>query len=158
VAVVSSGAAGIPSIDISALFRGAGARRDRVDARIAAAAAEEGFMIVGGLPADVPLGPQSRSALLRIFSLPEQEIRKLWRWNFEPRNPNVYRGWFPAQMDGPTYKEGIDIGPDIVRGEGASTPPIRCSRRRPCRRRRLCRGGGMPRRVITARWSGWRRP
>jgi len=129
---VSSGAAGIPSIDISALFRGAGVERDRVDARIAAAAAEEGFMSVGGLLADVlladvpladvPLGPHSRSALLRIFCLPEQEIRKLWRWNFEPHNPNVYRGWFPAQTDGPTYKEGIDIGPDIVRGEGGVDP------------------------------------
>jgi isopenicillin N synthase-like dioxygenase len=120
--VVSSGAAGIPSIDISALFRGAAVERDRVDARIAAAAAEEGFMSVGGLPVDVPLGPQSRSALLRIFCLPEQEIRKLWRWNFEPHNPNVYRGWFPAQTDGPTYKEGIDMGPDIVRGEGGVDP------------------------------------
>ena len=125
--MVSSGAAGIPSIDISALFRGAGVERDRVDARISAAAAEEGFMSVGGLLADVPLadvplGPHSRSALLRIFCLPEQEIRKLWRWNFEPHNPNVYRGWFPAQTDGPTYKEGIDIGPDIVRGEGGVDP------------------------------------
>ena len=74
-----------------------GVERDRVDARIAAAAAEEGFMSVGGLLADVPLadvplGPQSRSALLRIFSLPEQEIRKLWRWNFEPHNSSP--DWF----------------------------------------------------------------
>ncbi len=117
----------IPRIDISALFEGDEAARRRADARIATAAAEEGFMCVTGLPADVPLGPRSRADLLRIFSLPEQEIRALWRWNFDARNANVYRGWFPAQTDGPTYKEGIDIGPDIVRGAACvdSSDPLR---------------------------------
>ncbi len=127
VTVVKAVTPEIPSIDISALFGGDEAARRAVDGRIARAAAEEGFMRVTGLPVDVPLGSRSRSELLRLFSLPEQEIRKLWRWNFDERNANVYRGWFPAQMDGPTYKEGIDIGSDIVRGEGAvdASDPLR---------------------------------
>jgi isopenicillin N synthase-like dioxygenase len=127
VIIMAAATPDIPSIDISALFGGDGAERRRTDAHIASAAAEEGFMRVTGLPADVPHGPRCRSELLRLFSLPEQEIRKLWRWNFDARNANVYRGWFPAQTDGPTYKEGIDIGPDIVRGESSvdASDPLR---------------------------------
>jgi isopenicillin N synthase-like dioxygenase len=127
VIIMAAATPDIPSIDISALFGGDGAERRRTDAHIASAAAEEGFMRVTGLPADVPHGPRCRSELLGLFSLPEQEIRKLWRWNFDARNANVYRGWFPAQTDGPTYKEGIDIGPDIVRGESSvdASDPLR---------------------------------
>ena len=117
----------IPSIDISALFSGGGAQRDRVDAQIGSAAADAGFMTIVGLSDDVPLDPQARSDLLRIFSLPEREIRRLWCWNFDSRNPNIYRGWFPAQTDEPTYKEGIDLGPDILRGTSCveASDPLR---------------------------------
>jgi isopenicillin N synthase-like dioxygenase len=58
---------------------------------------------------------------------PIPEIRKLWRWNFDPSRPNVYRGWFPAQAGQATYKEGIDMGPDLAWGAGVvdATDPLR---------------------------------
>jgi isopenicillin N synthase-like dioxygenase len=37
------------------------------------------------------------------------------RRTFVPGNANVYRGWFPLQDGHPTYKEGTDLGPDLVR-------------------------------------------
>ena len=54
--------------------------------------------------------------MLRLFALPEAERRKLWRQKFAPQQPNVYRGWFPLQEGHTTYKEGIDIGPDLAYG------------------------------------------
>jgi isopenicillin N synthase-like dioxygenase len=62
------------------------------------------------------LGPAQRRLLLSLFALPEADIRKLWRWNFDPAQTNVYRGWFPLQNGLPTYKEGIDMGPDLAWG------------------------------------------
>jgi isopenicillin N synthase-like dioxygenase len=40
---------------------------------------------------------------------------------------NVYRGWFPLQNGAETYKEGIDIGPDIAHGaaDGRSGDPLK---------------------------------
>jgi isopenicillin N synthase-like dioxygenase len=72
--------------------------------------------MITGLPDSATLTAERRKLLLRIFSLPEAEIRKLWLWNFDHGQKNVYRGWFPLQNGFPTYKEGIDIGPDIVGG------------------------------------------
>ena len=45
--------------------------------------------------------------------------RKLWRQKFDPARPNVYRGWFPLQDGHATYKEGIDMGPDVAHGPAA---------------------------------------
>ena len=53
---------------------------------------------------------------LRLFQLPEQHTRKLWRQKFDPSHPNVYRGWFPLQTGFLTAKEGIDMGADVVHG------------------------------------------
>jgi isopenicillin N synthase-like dioxygenase len=69
---------------------------------------------VTGLPPDVPHGRAARAALLRIFALPDTEKRKLYRRKFDPLRPNVYHGWFPLQNGGTTYKEGIDMGPDVA--------------------------------------------
>jgi isopenicillin N synthase-like dioxygenase len=104
----------IPSIDIGALFRGASAKRDALDATLAAAASATGFMTVTGLPGDALAG-EMRKRLLAIFALPDIQKRALCRRSFAAENPNVYRGWFPLQDGYPTYKEGIDIGPDLVR-------------------------------------------
>lgn len=106
----------IPRIDIGALFEAPSPARDAADRAIAEAAAAVGFMTVTGLPSDVPIGRASRRELLRIFALPETELRKLWRQKFDPAQPNVYRGWFPTQPGDATYKDGIDMGPDLVYG------------------------------------------
>lgn len=106
----------IPCIDIGPLFGAASRERAGADEAIMAAAATSGFMVVTGLPADVPAGRAARANLLRLFDLPESETRKLWRQKFDPTHPNVYRGWFPLQTGFLTAKEGIDLGADLVYG------------------------------------------
>ena len=106
----------IPFIDIGALFRTSSRARDLTDQAIMAAAAAPGFMVVGGFPADVPMGRAVRAELLRLFQLPEDETRKLWRQKFDPSHPNIYRGWFPLQTGFLTAKEGIDMGADVAYG------------------------------------------
>ena len=106
----------IPHLDIGPLFGPDPTARGRVDQALLRAASGEGMLVVTGLPDWAVLDAQARQGLLRIFALPESEIRKLWRWNFDPSRPNVYRGWFPAQSGQATYKEGIDMGPDLVWG------------------------------------------
>ena len=106
----------IPLVDIRALFDAPSAERDLADRAIMAAAGTAGFMVVSGLPPDVPAGRTARAALLRLFQLPENERRKLWRQKFDPAHSNVYRGWFPLQTGYLTAKEGIDMGADIVHG------------------------------------------
>lgn len=112
----------IPSIDIAPLFDLASPARAETDNRVMRAAETSGFMAVTGLPAEVPHGPKAHAALLRLFGLPENEKRKLYRRKFDPARPNVYRGWFPLQNGGSTYKEGIDMGPDIA-GQGPAADP-----------------------------------
>jgi isopenicillin N synthase-like dioxygenase len=90
--------------------------RDATDAAILRAAGEVGFLTIAGLPASVPVGRELRANLLRIFQLEESVLHGLWRRKFEPRNSNVYRGWFPVQPGNLTSKEGIDIGADVAYG------------------------------------------
>lgn len=104
----------IPSIDIAPLFGIAAPERDRADAAILAAASGVGFMTVHGFPGDDWLTPARRAELLRLFSLADADKAKLLRWNFDPSRPNVYRGWFPLQPAAVSYKEGIDMGPDVA--------------------------------------------
>ena len=117
----------IPTIDIAALLGDDPGARARVDQEIQQAACGAGMMLITGLPGWAELNPQRRRQLLQLFSLPEQEIRKLWRWNFDPSRPNVYRGWFPLQNGLATYKQGIDMGPDLVHGAAVvdNTDPLR---------------------------------
>jgi isopenicillin N synthase-like dioxygenase len=106
----------VPAVDVAALFGPAGRAREAVDATLAAAAADIGFLIITGLPASAPLGREARAALLEVFSLDEAALRRLWRRKFAPGNVNVYRGYFPLQPGNITSKEGIDLGPDLVYG------------------------------------------
>jgi isopenicillin N synthase-like dioxygenase len=117
----------IPVIDIETLFGVSSQARDRTDQAIMAAADSPGFMVVRGLPPEVPAGRAARAELLRLFQLPENETRKLWRQKFDPAHPNVYRGWFPLQKGFLTAKEGIDIGGDVVHGAAVvrSDDPLR---------------------------------
>lgn len=117
----------IPFIDIRPLFGPTSIERDHADQAIMAAAATSGFMVVRGFPPDVPAGRAVRADLLRLFQLPQNETRKLWRQKFDPTHPNVYRGWFPLQTGFLTAKEGIDMGPDVVHGASVvhSDDPLR---------------------------------
>ena len=111
--------ADIDTIAIEALFGPPSPARDRTDARIMAAASGIGFMAIRDFPGDDWLTPQNRARLLAIFSLPEAEKQKLLRWNFDRTKQNVYRGWFPLQPTAVSYKEGIDMGPDIAHPRAA---------------------------------------
>ncbi|MER8692416.1 isopenicillin N synthase family oxygenase [Mesorhizobium opportunistum] len=104
----------IEIIGIADLFEPPSPARDHADTRIMAAASGIGFMAVRDFPGDHWLTPDRRAQLLRIFALSEAEKQKLLRWNFDPTRKNVYRGWFPLQPTAVSYKEGIDIGPDII--------------------------------------------
>jgi isopenicillin N synthase-like dioxygenase len=106
----------IPVIDVSSLFSSQGAERARADEAILLAAAAPGFFLARNLPHTVPIGRESRLELLRLFDLPEREIRPLWRKKFDSSHTNVYRGWFPLQAGFLTSKEGIDLGPDVAYG------------------------------------------
>jgi isopenicillin N synthase-like dioxygenase len=106
----------IPLIDVSPLFSSAGEDRARTDEAILRAAAAPGFFLARTLPHTVPIDRGSRLELLRVFDLPEREIRPLWRRKFDPSHTNVYRGWFPLQVGFLTSKEGIDLGPDVAYG------------------------------------------
>ena len=68
----------------------------RPDRDIMAAATDTGFMTVTGLPDDM-LSPDIRKRMLSIFDLPQDSKQRLYRHNFDPSRPNVYRGWFPLQ-------------------------------------------------------------
>ncbi len=106
----------IPTINIAPLFGQASAARDQIDQAIVAAASEIGFLLIDGLPATVPVAPARLEELKQVFALSEAQQRGLWRQKFDPAQPNVYRGWFPLQDGHQTYKQGIDIGPDIAYG------------------------------------------
>ena len=105
----------IPVIDIEPLFGEPSARRDDTDRQIMAAATSSGFMTVTGLPGDT-LSPAMRRKLLSIFALPDDRKRLLYRQNFDPSRTSVYRGWFPLTPGHQTWKEGIDMGPDVAYG------------------------------------------
>jgi isopenicillin N synthase-like dioxygenase len=117
-----SGAAEIPTIDVSALYGPDTPRRRETDRLIYTAASDAGFMTITGLPAEVPHGPAARAELLRIFSLPDTVKATLLRRTFNPASSNYYRGFFPLQGGGATYKEGIDIGPDVADPAWAPDP------------------------------------
>ena len=106
----------IPLMDIDALFGGASLRRDRTDQAIMGAAATPGFLVVRGFPSDVPIQREARADLLRLFQLPQPQVRQLWRQKFDASRPNVYRGWFPLQAGFLTSKEGMDLGADVAYG------------------------------------------
>jgi isopenicillin N synthase-like dioxygenase len=114
----------IPIIDVSSLFLSEGVDRARTDEAILRAAAAPGFFLARNLPGTVPMDRESRHELLRLFDLPEREIRPLWRKKFDPSHANVYRGWFPLQVGHLTSKEGIDLGPDVAYSLAWSDDPL----------------------------------
>ena len=109
----------IPVIDISALF-GPSSRRARCGRQSDCRGRARHRLHDGHrLSRHELLSRERRADLLEIFAIPEAEKAKLLRWNFDPTRKNVYRGWFPLQPAAASYKEGIDMGPDLVRGDAA---------------------------------------
>lgn len=104
----------IARIDISPLF-GNSAKRDSVDAAIADAAFNIGFMTVHGVPQHLRVGASERAILLSLFDMPQDERRRLYKRNFAPENPHLYRGWFPLESSPMKNREGFEIGPDLLR-------------------------------------------
>jgi isopenicillin N synthase-like dioxygenase len=110
----------IPQIDILPLFGEPSAARDEVDAQVLSAAVGSGFLTVSGAPsASSALSMHACESLLRVFRIPVDAQRRLWKQNFEPSNANLYRGWFPLESGVARSREGFEIGPDLVR----SLPP-----------------------------------
>jgi isopenicillin N synthase-like dioxygenase len=116
----------IETIGIAALFGPPSPARDDTDARILGAASGIGFMAIKNFPGDDWLTPVKRAQLLRIFALPDAEKEKLLRWNFDRTKENFYRGWFPLQPTAVSYKEGIDMGPDLAHGQAAASDDPLC--------------------------------
>lgn len=117
----------IPHIDLTPLLDDGPARADCV-AAIADAACHSGFMTVGIAPKQLGLAGDIHARLLRFFELDAAHKQRLARHKFEAANHNVYRGYFPPQNEDPTWKEGIDLGPDIAhpeRADAASGDPLR---------------------------------
>ncbi|MBZ9767195.1 isopenicillin N synthase family oxygenase [Mesorhizobium sp. CA6] len=112
----------IPAIDIAPLFGPTSPARDEADRQIFTAASGIGFMTARGFPGAELLTRERRGELLKIFDLPDAEKRKLLRWNFDPSKSNYYRGWFPLQPTAVSYKEGIDMGPDIAHADAGFAP------------------------------------
>jgi isopenicillin N synthase-like dioxygenase len=100
----------VPTIDMTPLFGPACPARETIDRAVAEAAARIGFMTVSG----APMAPEQVQVMKRIFALDPTQLRLLWRQKFDASHSNVYRGWFPLQEGHQTYKEGIDIGPDLA--------------------------------------------
>lgn len=107
----------VSTVGVAPLFESSASRRKAVDDALTRAALDVGFIVIDRLPAWALLDRSERARLLSIFRLPAEDLRPLWLWKFAPENPNVYRGWFALQNGFPTYKQGIDIGPDLVRPE-----------------------------------------
>jgi isopenicillin N synthase-like dioxygenase len=104
----------IPTLSVAALFEGPGQARARCDRALLDAASTVGFLVLDELPQPIAPTAAVRAELLRIFSTAPAVRRRLWRRVFDPAHPNIYRGWFPAQSGAATYKEGIDMGPDVA--------------------------------------------
>ena len=109
----------IPAIDIAPLFGPPSPARDATDREIFAAGSGIGFMTVRGFPGAELLTGAKRAGLLEIFALGDEEKAKMLRWNFDPSKQNYYRGWFPLQPAAISYKEGIDMGPDVAHADAA---------------------------------------
>jgi isopenicillin N synthase-like dioxygenase len=106
----------IPVVEAGPLFATDPRAQALADGELFAAARDTGFVCIRGLPEDMPLSPASRTRLLAIFTLGDAVKRRLSRRKFAPGNPNIYRGWFPAQPGNLTAKEGIDLGGDVTHG------------------------------------------
>jgi len=113
----------IELIDVTSLLSGPAVGQAATDAAILRAATTAGFMTITAAPGLLPADAATRAALLRAFALTPPQRAKLLRRSFAPGNVALYRGWFPLQDGVLSYKEGIDIGPDIADAARADPTP-----------------------------------
>lgn len=116
----SAGPAGfsaVPVVDLSL----ASAEPERVAGALRTACEDVGFFYVSGhgIPSELVERVQQQAAAL--FALDPALKHAMARRPFNPESPNRYRGYFPTQDGGTSYKEGIDFGPEGVQAaeEGA---------------------------------------
>lgn len=118
--------AAIPVLDAAPFFAPDEPARRVADAALMQAAAEAGFVMLRNVPDfEEACGPAARAALRSIFAIRKDQKRALMRVSSNPASTNVYRGWFPLTPGDRSYKEGIDIGPDIARPATRSDDPLR---------------------------------
>ena len=117
----------IPVIEVAPWLDADSRAWPAADTELSAAARDIGFVCLRGLPGDLAPRAERRAQLLRIFFLEDEAKRRLFRRKFAPANCNVYRGWFPLQQGNLTYKEGLDLGGDVVYGPAVTMPgdPLR---------------------------------
>ncbi|MBV8449085.1 MAG: isopenicillin N synthase family oxygenase [Hyphomicrobiales bacterium] len=109
----------IPLIDITPLYGKDGAQRRAADAEVMRAATGSGFITVMADSKLLPATRARRAEMLKLFLMPAQEKRKLWRQKYAPEHSNIYRGYFPL-LPGPVQNaEGYDMGPDIAHSRRA---------------------------------------
>ena len=97
----------IPVIPVAAVL-GAHA-----DAALIEGGARSGFLTLSGV--DDALGlAAARSGMLAFFAQDEAAKRTIVRHKYDPTRPNVYRGFYPCELDKGGLVEGFDIGPDVA--------------------------------------------
>lgn len=104
----------IPVIDSRPLFGPPGAARDACDAAIGSACRDAGFLVLAKLPEPFVLDEGRCAELTAVFALPEADKLRMARRKYNLESPNLYRGFFPLFEGDPSYKEGVDIGPDFA--------------------------------------------
>jgi isopenicillin N synthase-like dioxygenase len=102
----------VPLVEIVPLLYGPSVARDQADQGLALAAGEFGLFTIAGPSDVVPTWGAVREAMLKVFALPADWQRLLWRNFYEPSQTNVYRGWSPraSRLGVDTF----DMGPTIV--------------------------------------------
>ena len=115
----------LPVVDIAPLFGPPTDVRDQTDDAVMASAADPGFIQVTGFPGLSQIAAENRARLKTIFGASAAVKRRMMRVNFNPESANIYRGWYPTQAGVRSFKEGIDIGPDVARETPVSDDPLR---------------------------------
>lgn len=116
-------AAGIPRVNIGALFGSPSPDRDAADRSLISAATEIGFVTVSGFPDGVPTGSAIRHELLRVFTDHRASDWRELQQQTDARRVNLYRGWIVTEEGHLTY----NAGPDIAHSAEAIRPndPLR---------------------------------
>jgi isopenicillin N synthase-like dioxygenase len=106
----------IPALDIGTLFNSASAERAATDKALLASAADPGFIIVCGFPAETAGKTPAVNELLRMFREPAARRWSEQRQKIDAENRSLGRGWITTDEGHPTY----NIGPDVAYGDATT--------------------------------------
>ena len=102
----------VEEIDLLSLFQMTDQQPSKVDAQIAQALISDGAFVATGLAGSSSLDGKV-SNLMRFFDLPLELKMRCATKNYQPSNPNIYRGYYPLpETPDWAYKESFDIGPE----------------------------------------------